>query len=57
MFYAKVFKEFLFIFLYLIMCVVFRIHPFFCLFVLDSFWCSIRKYGEERPYVHAELCY
>ena len=28
MFYAKVFKEFLFILLYLIMCIVFRIHPF-----------------------------
>ena len=55
MFYAKVFKEFLFVFLYLIMCIVFKIHPFCFLFVLDSFLCSIRKYmyGEERPYRHA----
>ena len=57
MFYAKVFFEFLFVFLYLIMCIVFKICPclFFFLFVLDSFLCSIRKYmyGEERPYGHA----
>ena len=48
--YAKVFKEFLFVFLYLIMCIVFKsvyIHLF--LFVLDSFLCSIRKYGKQRP--------
>ena len=31
------------------MCIVFKsIHPFF-LFVHNSFLCSIRKYGEERP--------
>ena len=48
MFYAKVFKEFLFVFLYLIMCIVFKIHPIFFLFVLDSFFCSIR--------VHDCLC-
>ena len=32
MFYAKLFKEFLFVFLYLIMCIVFKIHPFFLSF-------------------------
>ena len=32
MFYAKLFKEFLFAFLYFIMCIVFKIHPFFLSF-------------------------
>ena len=43
MLYAKVFQEFLFVFLYLIMCIVFKIHPFF------FFLYSIRKNDEERP--------
>ena len=29
MFYAKVFKEFLFVFLYLILCIVVKIRPLF----------------------------
>ena len=28
MFYAEMFKDFLFVFLYFIMCIVFKIHPF-----------------------------
>ena len=49
-FYAKVFKEFLFVFLYLIMCIVFKsVYIHFFLFVHDSFLCSIRKYGKQRP--------
>ena len=48
--YAKVFKEFLFVFLYLIMCIVFKsVYSHFFLFVHDSFFCSIRKYGKQRP--------
>ena len=49
-FYAKVFKKFLFVFLYLIMCIVFKsVYIDFFLFVLDSFFSRITKYGEERP--------
>ena len=36
-FYAEVFTDFLFVFLYFIMCIVFKIHPFFFRFVLNSF--------------------
>ena len=43
MFYAKLFKEFLFVFLYLIICIVFKIHPFFSFFwYFILFLCSIR---------------
>ena len=37
MFYAKVFMEVLFIFHYLIMCIVFRIHQFFVFLYLILF--------------------
>ena len=41
MFYAKLFKEFLFVFLYLIMCIVFKIHPFFLSFCTSFFICAV----------------
>ena len=41
MFYAKVFKEFLFVFLYLIMCIVFKIHPFFFFFLYLILFCAL----------------
>ena len=53
MFYAEVFKDFFICFPVFdnVYCFLGYIH-FFFLFVLDSFLCRIRKYGEERPYVH-----
>ena len=41
MFYAKVFFEFLFVFLYLIMCIVFKIHPCFLFFLYLILFCAV----------------
>ena len=48
MFYAKVFKEFLFIFLYL-MCTVFRIHPFFVFLYLILFDAVLENMVRKGP--------
>ena len=43
MFYAKVFFEFLFVFLYLMMCIVFKIRPcfFFVFFLYLILFCAV----------------
>ena len=40
MLYTKVFKEVLFVFLYLIMCIV-KIHPFFFFFLYLILFCAV----------------
>ena len=53
MFCAEVFKEFLFVFLYLIMCIVFQIHPFFFFLYLILFCAVLEKMVRKGPmHVH-----
>ena len=41
MFYAEVFQEFVFVFLYLVMCIVFKIYPFFHLYLI--LFCAVEN--------------
>ena len=50
MFYAKIFKDFLLVFLYLIMCIVFKIHvhPFF---IAPAFCGSVITFQMKLDYL------
>ena len=49
MFYAEVFKDFLFVFLYLIMCFVFEIHPSLFALYLTPFCAVLENMVRKGP--------